>query len=475
MEAFDKSITRTCLRWSIPKGQRGVALPTSLLALLMISLLGLALTASGIVSVTLSTNDLQAGEALYLAESGITHAKAIISSQGQSFDTYLQTGNGTACDGDELSDPPSSPLSAGDEISSAGSGGESFGAGRYEVSLCDDHDFESTASGPGLPDTDPDHDANNRVRIVSAGYGADGSTATLEVRITMSPANPAVLSEGNLRINAGNVQITGSAGAVHTNGDLDISGNPCAEQYFSAVGSLTEGGSPGTGAACNDSPTDTRTGATSITVPDLDPLNFKNDADWILKSNGTITDDIGNPQTGNPWDLWTYDSGLRQWDYGSSDDLIAGTYYSEGSIKIGGNPGEGGPPLTLTFIAEGYIDISGNPWMQFSLTKDGTAHALLTGHDLKIGGSPQYTGQSYAKHQLMISGNPDIEGQVIVLDDADTDYPNPGDENPVPLQSGYMEISGDPTIDWDGGGGSGSITLVGWRECRGANPADPCQ
>ena len=485
MEAFDQSIRRTCLGWSMPKNQRGVALPTSLLALLMISLLGLALTASGIVSVTLSTNDLQAGEALYLAESGITHAKSILFSQGQGFDTYLQTGNGTACDGDELSDPPSSPLSAGDEITSAASGGESFGAGRYEVSVCDDHDFESTASGPGLPDTDPDHDANNLVRIVSTGYGADGSTVTLEATIKSASSGPAVIVESNLTLDSDNpteyFHVTGSEGAVHTNGDLDLDGDDaCVEQYFSAVGSIIHDSHANTGAHCDDSPTDKRAGAAPFTLPDLDPVDFKNDADWILKADGTITDQDGNPQTGLPWDNWVYNSTQREWNYHVNDALTAGTYYSEGNIDMDGSPGHGGPPITLTLIAEGHIQIDGGPWMESSLTKNGTAYAMIAGHDIDIDGNMHSTGQIYARHQLDIGSDAlvDIDGQIIGFNAADTDYPNPGDKNAQPLLTGgYMSISAEPgaTIRWDGGGGSGNITLVGWRECRGANAADPCQ
>ena len=456
--------------------ERGIALFTSIFALLLLTLLGWSMATTSLVNVVITKNAREATEAFYIAEAGVAHATAIIGAEGAGFDSYLQAGNGTACDGDELSDTPSAPLSAGDEITSAQSGGHTYGSGRYEVSVCDDHDFESTASGPGLPDTDPDHDANNLVRIVSAGYGPDSSTVTLEARFTTSSADPAVLIESDLEIE-GSLQITGSGGAVHSNGDLDLDGQTaCAEKYFSAVGSILDAASADTGTSCNDSPTDTRSGAASITIPNLNPLDFKNDADWILKSNGTITDQLGTPQTGSPWDNWSYDSGKREWTYGSSDDLISGTYYSEGSIEIDGDPGEGGPPLKLTFIAEGHIVIDGDVWMEFSLTKDGTAYALISGHDIEIDdeADPHLTGQSYARHQIEIDelANAEISGQIIALSDADTDYPNPGDDNPVELDFGVMEIGGPTTIHWDGGGG---LTQVGWRECRGADPDNPCQ
>ena len=57
--------------------ERGVALITSLLALGLISLLGLALTGTGIEAVTITTNTQQATEVLYIADAGIEHARAL--------------------------------------------------------------------------------------------------------------------------------------------------------------------------------------------------------------------------------------------------------------------------------------------------------------------------------------------------------------------------------------------------------------
>jgi hypothetical protein len=71
----------------------------------------------------------------------------------------------------------------------------------------------------------------------------------------------------------------------------------------------------------------------------------------------------------------------------------------------------------------------------------------------------------YAHHQIKFNGNPNIYGQVIVVDDADT--PIYGSNNLVELDGdGYMEVSGNPTITYNGGGGFAGLLISGWREVR---------
>ncbi len=86
-------------------GERGVALIMAVLALLILTFLGLALTNVGTVDMRLTGNDHASTEALYIADAGIAHAKEIVVTRGSTdFDQYLTAGNGTGCDGDELSD-----------------------------------------------------------------------------------------------------------------------------------------------------------------------------------------------------------------------------------------------------------------------------------------------------------------------------------------------------------------------------------
>jgi len=450
----------------------------------MLTALGLAVTTLGILGNTLSTNQKEMKEALFFADSGIAHAKSILlSGAAVELNSYLQAGNGVACDGDELSAPPPSPLTGGDAITSTASGGHPFGPGRYEIQICDDHAIESaTTEPPDLPDTDPNNDANGTIRVIATGFGQNGAAATIEILMSSS-ALPGIVVDGNLRLN-GDPIVLGEGGIVHANGDLELAGVPCTEQYVSAVGSVTEGGMTGAGCATPpfmgwDSPPDERSGEVYIYIPPLEPGNYRVDADYILNVDGSVETQVGvvlkSPGPGN-WGNWDWDPGNQIWTAG--DPIPAGTYYSEGNIKVSGNPGIPGSPLPLTLIAEGWIDISGNPEMIPALTLAGAAYSAIAGTDLKIGGNPVngFRGAFYAKDQFDISGNPILAGQVIAGNQGDLPFPNPAGINLVELKAGgIMEISGNPTIV------NSEVDAVlfsaqsGWRECRGSDPLNPCQ
>ncbi|MDA2925006.1 hypothetical protein MYX65_10225 [Acidobacteria bacterium AH-259-L09] len=424
--------------------EQGLALITVLFTLFLFTLLALASVTLGILGVNITSNDQGSAEVLYIADAGIAHAKAIILSGGSTqFDLYLQAGNSIACDGDELSDPPPPPLAAGDAITSAASGGHTFGAGRYEVSVCDDHTLESaTSDPPDLPDTDPNHDANGIIRIISTGFGSDGATTTIEL-IVAAASNQALMIGGNLRI-SGDPVILGLVGAIRSDGNLDISGNPCVEKYMSAAGSIT--GSGGTGAGCantppvgTDSPADKRPAAQTVAIPLLVPGDFRANADYILKADGSVEDQVGTvlkaPGPG-PWGNWDWDPSNSRW-ITTSTSIPTGTYYSEVSIAVSTNVGQGGPPLPLTLIAEGYVDISGNPHTAPALTLGGTTYAVVAGTDLNIGATLVNSSSAlfYANHQLRISGAAQIQGQLIAANQDDLPFPNPGGINLIPLAS----------------------------------------
>ena len=466
-------------------GETGIALISVLVAMLLITALGLAITTLVILGNTLSTNQEEMKEALFIADSGIAHAKSILLSGGPvDYDSYLQAGNGVACDGDELSAPPPAPLAGGDEITSAAGGGHPFGSGRYEVEVCDDHLIESTtAEPPDLPDADPSHDANGSIRVISTGFGQNGAAATIEVLMS-STTLPAIVVEGHLRLN-GDAIVSGEGGGVHANGNLHLDGVPCAEQYLSAVGFVVGGGMTGAGCASPpfmgaDVPPDERPGEVAIAIPLLEPGAYLSDADYILKADGSVERDDGTvlkaPGPG-PWGMWDWDPGNLIWK-ATGDPILEGIYYSEANIAVSGNPGAAAPPMPLTLIAEGWIDISGNPEIIPALTLAGAGYAMIAGTDLKVGGNPVngYKGIFYAKDQLDVSGNPQFAGQLIAANQADLPYPNPMGINLVELKAGgIMEISGNPTIVNDEIDAVSVLGQSGWRECRGFDPLNPCQ
>jgi len=97
--------------------------------------------------------------------------------------------------------------------------------------------------------------------------------------------------------------------------------------------------------------------------------------------------------------------------------------------------------------------------------------SMIAGTDLKISGrltevsveDLEMDGITYALHQIDFSGTPTIRGAVVAANQADT--PSPGGINLVPLEAGFMKISGNVRIIADGNNGGGLNTL-NWREVR---------
>jgi hypothetical protein len=134
--------------------------------------------------------------------------------------------------------------------------------------------------------------------------------------------------------------------------------------------------------------------------------------------------------------------------------------------------GGGGSTLELTVFAKGYIRVSDTAY-QVSHPQGGSI-ALMAGTDLQIEGG-SYQGLLYARHQMRVDSNPTIAGQLIARADADT--AGPGGQNLVSSRYREVLLRGDADVTYEGGGfGSGGPTKViwSWRECRGANPTNPC-
>ena len=148
--------------------QRGIALLITMIALVVLTILGLGLTTTGRISRMISGNHGEAIEANNIAESGLTHARELIAAYasspasvshlGSEYTSILQMGDGTGCTADELSTAVTDPIP---------SNGYAFGGGSYVVSICDDADG----------DNDTNADSNSSVLVVSVGTGSDGATA----------------------------------------------------------------------------------------------------------------------------------------------------------------------------------------------------------------------------------------------------------------------------------------------------------
>jgi Tfp pilus assembly protein PilX len=217
LSSANKKEMRTILRKreKASKNEQGVALITSIFAILLATVIGFALYYSSMIAFTIAVNDRDNTEAFYLADAGINHANALLSKVPVSqLSAVLSAGaNSTPDTGDELSVPPSTGLWTASESIPAGSatagGITNFGAGgigRYWVTVKND-----TAAGETSTT-----DSNRTLIITATGVGRDSSTATIEETISIKENFPAILINGKARV-SGNVKIQGTNGSLHSN------------------------------------------------------------------------------------------------------------------------------------------------------------------------------------------------------------------------------------------------------------------
>jgi hypothetical protein len=449
-------------------GERGAVLVMALLIALIVTLLGMSLATFGNHSLTASKDERQADDALVVADAGLTHAKAILSSAvWDYFTTVLQVGDGAGCTGDELSAAPAGILTypaAADLIPAAG---RQIGIGSYRVFVCDDHTDE-TAGAP--PDVDPNVDANRRVKVRSIGTGVRGATVTLEIRVELIDM-PALVVDGDLEVN-GSQTYMGAQGAVYARGNLNLPGGPCAEQYFAAGGTITGGTNAHGGGACGDPP-DLRPEWEPLQLPTIEPASFLPLATYRMGSDGRVRNSAGAVIGINNWMGWNWMPGQQAWRAGST--ILPGVYYAQGSnISVIGSPPTVPGTIALTFIADGWIDIGGSPRMTPALLGP-PAISMVSGTDIRLSGSPAnpFQGLFYAKDQMEFSGTPTVTGQAIVRNLADGPYPNPGGSNLVARGgAGEVEFNGNVALTY-AGGNLRFPAYSRWRECR-QTTANPC-
>jgi hypothetical protein len=299
---------------------------------------------------------------------------------------------------------------------------------------------------------------------------------------------------GHLRLN-GNPLVTGPAGAVHANGTLELSGNPCTHAYYSGTNQVLplSGGNAQGGATCTTAGVDRRPYSAPLNIPILRPSAYASFADYHLTSTGQIRQGFNGMVTTLPG--WSFQSNSQVWKW-TSGDPPAGTYYVDGNLDMNGG-GSAASPLSITLLVEGSWVQGGNPTLTAARTLPFLGPVqVIAGRDVSLGSSFNSTGQGlyYARQQLEVAGSPTINGQLIAanycepgdwgsgVDCRDLGFPtasssNPN-QNPIKLDaSGRMTISGNPRVNYSGNGAQ-SIQAVNWRECRdawsGAGPGSPC-
>lgn len=389
-------------------------------ALLAATLLVALITGAGLTAFTTSSmnhkksqNLLNVKQAFYLAESGIAHGRWVLSNQ--------VTANPTLWTAYATPQPqtliPTTPLA---------------GMGSYTVTV-------QEASGPGL-------------LIKATGTAAHGAAMTVSSLVIRGyPNNGMVMIADKALLISGNPTIDGTAGGIHANGDLTITGSPTIATDAEATGNYFEpgpghpvvGGYKGGGQprlSINRVILSTYTNAidyllTTETNYIKDPVTKKR----VAVYSALVTDSQGHkqPMSNNTWNCWEWTPPLgatpTTWALKAPCvTKVNGTFYVNGNAVILADMGTVLDPWIVTIIANGSVKIASNSlYMRAPLPTDGplfkqaTENVIIIAYtDVLFQGNPtqSYTGITRSREQVGISGALVYNGYITAQDGAPADY-----------------------------------------------------
>ena len=405
-----------------------------LLLLVIVSTSTAALVVSGRTEVAISQNHEMATQAQVAAEAGLNHAVDVVLTslrqwQPNGFATPDGAMTGLLLGPDNLSGTVATDADNGSfeatgiprppaRVALAGT----LGA-QYEARMYDDDD---PARGLTLTAADlvritennqPTTDGNTQIVVQAVGYATDGAATTLEALIVSIDA-PAIVSNGDLTIR-GNTSIVGANGSVHANLDLAVDGNPTVSGDATASAGFSTSGNPTIGGYSGG-------GQSPHPVSAVSAMDYKWMADYILKSDGTMTDGAG-ALICDAWVvadacetagyMWVF-AGANGWtasSVGANSDNQ--TYYAETDIATTGSTGTNADPLNITIIAEGNIDIAGNGVFE----ADTPGLLFVTDMDLEISGNRDQVGADaliLVHEQISLRGNLSLRAGIVIEDAA---------------------------------------------------------
>lgn len=405
------------------KSEQGVALIIVLLLLAVMSGLATGMALNSQVEVAMSSNERFYAGARAAAEAGLNRAVTAIVDPANNGENWLYGNDDTAGTADDGN--------MGYVMASFTAWPETIGVTAqysYTVEILDDDNnalYPTALTGAQLAqmgeDGNPATNINDRLIIRATGFGPQGTLVRvarlLESVDTTSPgtttpsySNPAILVNGDFTLD-GNFNIHGLEGNVHSNGNIvvtggtgDISGD------LTAVGTLTADPNIADGTQTGGAPT--------INVPVVNAADYMAQADFFLNADGTMT--IGSPgglPCGALCNGWSFSGG--EWTIAGST-APDGTFYVDGTVSISGSPGSNASPKALSIIATGSISITGRPFLTPDNLDNPSLLQFVTNGDLKIGGTVDVNapntveGKCLVREQLHISGNPTLQGQIIV-------------------------------------------------------------
>lgn len=405
-----------------PRSERGVALIIVLLLLAVMSGLATGMSVNSQIEVAMSSNEMYYAGARAAAEAGLNRAVTAIVKPANNGENMLYGDDnvaGTADDGN-----------MGYIMAGFTGWPETLGVTAqysYTVEVLDDDNnaLYPTNLTPAQwaqmgEDGNPANNINDRLIVRATGFGPQGTVVRvarlLESVDSTSPgttapsySNPAILVNGDFAMD-GNFNIHGDEGNVHANGNLVVTGDQGhVEGDLTAVGTMTAAAGIAEGMQSG--------GARTINVPPINAADYMAQADFFLNADGTKT----IAATGLPCV-----AACNGFNWSGSEWVISGntapegTFYVNAPVTISGNPGSNAAPKALSIIATGSINITGRPFLTPDSANNPGLLQFVTNGDLKIGGmadvnSPNTVeGKCLVREQLHISGNPTLQGQIIV-------------------------------------------------------------
>lgn len=455
------------IRWEMARrarDDRGIALITVLILMVLMSGLTAALVVSSTTETVIARNHQLASEARAAAEAGLMHASQLAITRIQAWQA-----DGFASPSLAMSALLRGPDNLSGTVATDADNGslEALGIPRrparlqlaalpgvfYDARVFDEDDpsrgvtLSAADRARITEDNQATIDANMKVLVQAVGYSNGDAIARVEATIG-AVQMPAIVTNGSLTM-SGNPTVTGAGGGVHANADLSLNGTVSIAQNATASGNYSTSGSPSVGGLGAG-------GQSNQTVPNINAADYLGLADFILKADGTLTnpagtvlcDASGNADACKAGYGWVF--GGTDWNL-SSNTWTQGTYYAETDIRITGNAGSPGNPALISIFAEGSIDISGNPDMQ----PDTPDLFLVTNGDLDISGGLDVHGgetQILVREQLSLSGTGSYSGQILVQD-------VPSVSNLVTANS----IVGTKVITYSGISSNPAFQISAWR------------
>ncbi len=333
--------------------------------------------------------------------------------------------------------------------------------GTYFVTLMDD------PAHPREFDGDPLSDSNGR--IIARCTGVTDTEASASINVVIGAASfPAMATDGSLTI-SGTPSILGDCGSVHANEIVVVNGSPTVSEFISAsetvdvTGTIYQEGG-GTSTPLSNQP--------PIEIPDLDPMDYCDTSDFILRANGYFVT-VGSPPpegaegvdaNSTPVNGWTSGGTSNPVEWSLSGDATAeGSYCVEGGVLISGNPGTEAVPLAMSFFADGSVQVSGVANIK---AKHPSGAFIVANGDVQMNGRSTWfeednSGFIYAQSQCMLNGDMIIEGYILCKDD-----PNPPGSNELVTEN---LLNGNPTIRYNCGGLSagGLRRILSWYQALG--------